>query len=69
MKKENSKAFWDLKEYLIYGFHIGLKGEIKNVVGVDLSFDKPDKCHLIIDNTSRDHLNTNIDKILKLIFN
>lgn len=41
-----------------------IKGEIKNVVGVDIAYDRPNNCHLIIDNTKAKHLNIKVAKIL-----
>lgn len=43
-----------------------LRGEISNVVGVDLSFDRPQNCDLVIDNTTQDALEEKIDMILNL---
>ncbi|MDR5659787.1 adenylyl-sulfate kinase [Serpentinicella sp. ANB-PHB4] len=44
-----------------------LKGEIKNVIGVDLSYDIPKQPNLIIKNNEKVHLQGNINKILDLI--
>jgi len=46
-----------------------LKGEIENVVGVDLPFDKPDNADLTINNTKADKLVQKAEQILKLINN
>lgn len=40
-----------------------LKGEIKDVVGVDISYDAPES-NLVIDNTNKENLDRNIDEIL-----
>ena len=40
-----------------------LKGEIKDVVGVDISYDTPES-NLVIDNTNKENLDSNIDEIL-----
>jgi adenylylsulfate kinase-like enzyme len=44
-----------------------IKGEVKNVVGVDMPFDKPEKCHLHLKNNTSDELNNNVEKIINLI--
>lgn len=41
-----------------------LKGDIKNVVGVDIPYDEP-KAHLVIENSAMD----NLDQKLTLLFN
>tara|TARA_B110000483_G_scaffold74804_1_gene93080 strand:- start:856 stop:1371 length:516 start_codon:yes stop_codon:yes gene_type:complete len=45
-----------------------LKGEIKNVVGVDIKYNKPSNPFLLIDNNKKDGLTENIDLIYKKIF-
>lgn len=69
MKKENSKAFWDLKEYLIYGFHIGLKGEIKKLIieiikTMDLPIVEGELCLRYVKN--KELLNEKWDKFKKI---
>jgi len=44
-----------------------LKGEIKNVVGVDLPYDRPKDADLIIDNSKQENFSKNIVKILNLV--
>lgn len=44
-----------------------LKGDIKNVVGVDLSYDKPQNCDLIIDNSTENKLDEKTRIIMNLI--
>lgn len=44
-----------------------IRGEINNVVGVDLPYDCPEKADLILDNTSFQNLEANVEKIMKLI--
>jgi adenylylsulfate kinase-like enzyme len=44
-----------------------LKGERNDVVGINLPYDKPLKCDLIIDNTQQTKLEEKIETILKLI--
>ncbi|SES85027.1 adenylylsulfate kinase [Natronincola peptidivorans] len=44
-----------------------IKGEILNVVGIDLPFDEPKNPHLIIDNTKLDKLEEKANKILDII--
>lgn len=44
-----------------------IKGETKDVVGVDLPYDKPENPTLIINNTNKEHLQANIEAILKLL--
>ena len=46
-----------------------LKGKIKNVVGIDLPYDKPKQCDLVIDNSNENELENNVQKILNLIGN
>ena len=43
-----------------------IRGEINDVVGVNLTFDKPQNCDLIIDNTDRDCLEEKVERIIKL---
>jgi len=43
-----------------------LKGELDNVVGVNLPYDRPKDCNLVIDNTSMDTLDEKVEKILGL---
>ena len=45
-----------------------LKGEINNVVGVDIKYNKPLNPFLIIDNNQKDGLTEKIDLICKKIF-
>ncbi|TLE14164.1 adenylyl-sulfate kinase [Helicobacter apodemus] len=42
-----------------------LRGEVKDVVGVDISFDKP-CADMVVENTKKENLNSNIQKILKI---
>jgi len=44
-----------------------LRGEIKNVVGIDLSYDRPDDCHLCIENEKQSDLDKKVEQIIKLI--
>ena len=44
-----------------------IKGEIKNVVGVDIHFDKPEQCDVIITNSAKDQLQAKSDQILKFL--
>ncbi|MDE5602324.1 MAG: adenylyl-sulfate kinase [Helicobacter sp.] len=43
-----------------------LKGEVKDVVGVDIPFDKPN-ADMVVENTKKENLKTNIQKILEAI--
>lgn len=43
------------------------KGEIKNVVGIDIDFDKPMGCHLEITNNKIEDVNSNVNRILSLL--
>lgn len=43
-----------------------LRGELKNVVGVDIDFPEPEHADLIIDNHDRDDFDTMIDQILRI---
>lgn len=44
-----------------------VKGEVENVVGINLPYDKPSICELIIDNSLQDNLEEKVQEILKLI--
>lgn len=44
-----------------------LKGEINNVVGIDIDYDKPINPTLVIDNTKPDKLEEKVNRIVKLI--
>ena len=37
-----------------------------NVIGINISYDKPDKCDLVIDNTNKDSLNEKVEQIIEL---
>jgi cytidine diphosphoramidate kinase len=43
------------------------KGELKDVVGIDIPFDKPLQCDLIIDNSSETNLDEKVRLIIKLL--
>jgi len=38
-----------------------------DVIGIDLSYDRPEKCDLVIDNTNRDALDEKVDRIIRFI--
>ena len=42
-----------------------LRGEIKNVVGVDLSYDKPKNADLVIYNSKKENIDKKVDIIIK----
>lgn len=44
-----------------------INGEVKNVVGIDLPYDKPKDADLIIDNSKKENLNQKVMQILNLI--
>ena len=44
-----------------------LNGELNDVIGVNLPYDRPEKCDLIIDNTNMGNIRLKINKILNLI--
>lgn len=44
-----------------------INGECEDVVGVNLPYDKPENCDLIIDNSSKGDIDGRVDAILKLI--
>jgi len=44
-----------------------VNGEIKDVVGVNLSYDKPNNCELIINNSKQNNLKNKVQEILNLI--
>lgn len=46
-----------------------LKGELLDVVGIDITFDQPINCDLKIDNTEKIELDTKVKQILQLINN
>ncbi|UFS72438.1 adenylyl-sulfate kinase [Geomonas sp. RF6] len=43
-----------------------LRGELKDIIGIDLPYDRPANCDLVIDNTLRDNLARKIEAILNL---
>ncbi len=43
-----------------------VKGEVKNVMGVDMPYDKPGKCHLHLKNNTKEELKKNVEQILNL---
>jgi len=45
----------------------GLYSKAKNVVGIDLTYDKPKSCELVIENSQQDKLQEKIQKILDTI--
>ena len=47
-------------------YSAALKGQIKNVVGVDLSFDEPNT-ELVIENGARNNLQQKIEKIMRVL--
>ena len=47
-------------------YSAALKGQIKNVVGVDLSFDEPN-AELVIENGVRNNLQQKIEKIMRVL--
>ncbi|RXJ55478.1 adenylyl-sulfate kinase [Candidatus Marinarcus aquaticus] len=44
-----------------------LKGQRDDVVGVNLPYDRPHNCELIIENSENNHLNEKVEQILNLI--
>ena len=44
-----------------------LRGEIENVVGVDLPYDKPKNADLVIENSTKERLDEKVESILKKI--
>ena len=44
-----------------------VKGDIQNVVGVNLPYDKPKSCKLIINNSTQSNLEEKVQEILNLI--
>lgn len=44
-----------------------LSGEVKNVIGIDLPYDKPESPDLVLKNNIESDLENNINKILNLI--
>ena len=44
-----------------------VKGDIQNVVGINLSYDKPKNCELVINNSIRNNLEQKVQEILNLI--
>lgn len=49
------------------GLYTKPKGAKSEVVGVSQDFDFPNDCHLVIDNTQRENLESNVKRILQLI--
>ena len=77
LNRENIKNYFevfldcDIKELIKRDkkglYSKALKGEIKNVVGIDLPYDKPENADLYLDNSKKEYFKKNIEKILKLI--
>lgn len=44
-----------------------LNGEMDNVIGINLPYDKPEKCDLVIDNTNQDSLDEKVEQIIQLV--
>ena len=44
-----------------------INGKIKNVVGIDLPYDMPNLCELIVNNSQKNNLEEKVKKILNLI--
>lgn len=44
-----------------------IKGKREDVVGVNLPYDKPQNCDLVINNSKKDYLSVKVKKILNLI--
>jgi len=44
-----------------------LKGTVENVVGIDLPYDRPSFCEIVIDNSEKNKLEEKVQKILNLI--
>lgn len=74
--RENIKNYYeifiecDMKELIkrdqkgIYSKAI--RGKIKDVIGVDLTYDKPKKCDLVINNTKKNNLDKKVEKIIQV---
>lgn len=43
-----------------------LRGEISDVIGINMPYDKPEKCDLVIDNTNLGSINNKVQQILNL---
>jgi adenylylsulfate kinase-like enzyme len=44
-----------------------IKGELENVVGINMAYDKPKFCELIINNSEKNNLDKKVGEILNLI--
>ncbi len=49
------------------GIYSASKDSKGNVVGLDLKYDKPEKCELIIDNSEKNDLEFKVNQVLELI--
>lgn len=43
-----------------------LKGEMNDVIGINMTYDKPENCDLVIDNTNKNNIQEKVLLILKL---
>ena len=41
-------------------------GQLQHVVGIDIPYDRPENCDLVIDNTAKDNLESKVDRIISL---
>jgi len=48
-------------------YSMAMEGKAKNIVGVDLAYDKPEKADLVLENTAMSDIEGNVEKILKLV--
>ena len=46
-----------------------LNGEMDNVIGINITYDKPAECDLVIDNSNQDSLNEKVEQIIQLVKN
>lgn len=44
-----------------------LRGELDDVIGVTIPYDRPEKCDLVIDNSEKNSIQEKIQKILNLV--
>jgi cytidine diphosphoramidate kinase len=43
-----------------------LKGDLENVIGINMPYDRPEKCDLVIDNTDKNNIQEKVQQILTL---
>jgi adenylylsulfate kinase-like enzyme len=48
-------------------YSLAMEGKAKNIVGVDLAYDKPEKADLVLSNLAAPDIEKNVERIMELI--